>query len=781
MSEPCPAPAQLEQLLTGRDDLMEAALEHHLEQCPRCQQKLDQLTASASTLGQRFRSAAGPPSFPAAGEAFVRRLKEETPPLWDSDGPGASTVAQDPMGRGGMAAASIASTASLVEALRQFRLLEPPQLAEVTRTLAARFPDPKALARELMQRGWLTPYQANQLLQGRGQGLVLGSYTLLERLGEGGMGQVFKARNWKLGKVVALKLIRKERLGNADATKRFQREIRAVAALSHPNIVLAYDADEIGGTHLLVMEFVEGATDLARLVKKNGPLPTPQACDYIRQAALGLQQVYERGLVHRDIKPHNLLLAADGKTVKILDMGLARLNHPSSDDDKSTTVTKEGTVMGTPDYIAPEQALESHTVDIRADLYSLGCTFYLLLTGRVPFPGGSLGAKLLRHQMDEPTPVEQLRPEVPPGVAAVVRKLMAKKPDDRYQTPAEVAAALASLSIPGGRPLPIASGPDRPVAEGDQATAVAGISGDTLDSLPTAVAAGDAREAVASPRRRRRPAAGFRRLWLGVAGCAFVLVAAVILLLLRGGLVEKQLPATEKDHPVIAGAPAGKTPARVDDTWLKQVAALPAAKQVDAVAAKLKELNPGFDGKVTPTINNGVVTEILFLTDNVTDISPVQGLRRLKALGCSASAVGKGKLADLSPLEGMPLTALWFYGTRVSDLSPLAGMPLTDLGFNGSAIADLSPLQGVPLVSLDCGSTSVSDLSPLRGMSLQSLNCRYTKVTDLSPLQGMPLKALWCDFKPERDAEVVHSLETLEKINDKPAKEFWKEVDEKKP
>jgi serine/threonine protein kinase len=780
MSESCPAPAQLEQLLTGRDDLITAALEHHLEQCPRCQQQLEQMTASASSLGQKFRSPSGT-SLPAAGEAFVRRLKEETPLLWDSAGSSASTEWQDPVIPVGTAVVPITSTASLVEALGRFRLLEPAQLTEVTRTLAPRFPEPKALARELIQRGWLTPFQANQLLQGRGQGLVIGSYTLLERLGEGGMGQVFKARNWKLRKVVALKLIRKERLSNAGAVKRFQREVRAAASLSHPNIVLAYDADETGGTHLLVMELVEGATDLSRLVKKNGPLPVPQACDCIRQAALGLQHICKRGLVHRDIKPHNLLLAGDGKTVKILDMGLARLNDPSSDEDKSSTVTKEGVVMGTPDYIAPEQALESHTVDIRADLYSLGCTFYYLLTERVPFPGGSLGAKLIRHQMDEPTPVEQLRPEVPPVVAAVVRKLMAKDPKARYQTPAEVAAALASLSIPGGRPLPITSRPERPLTEEGQATAVAGMSADTLDSPPASKAAGAPAETGELPPRRRRNTPAFRGLWFAVAGGLFVLVGGILLQFLPGGPGGKQLPATEKGQPAVAATPPGKTPAKVDGAWLNKVAALPAEKQVEAVAAKLKELNPGFDGKVEPKINDGVVTELVFLTDNVTDISPVQGLRGLKALGCSASAVEKGKLGDLSPLKGMPLTALWCYGSRVSDLSPLKGMPLTELGFNGSAITDLSPLKGMPLVSLDCGSTGVADLSPLKGMSLQSLNCQYTKVTDLSPVQGMPLKALWCDFQPERDAAVVGSLKTLEKINDKPVKEFLKEAEEKKP
>lgn len=339
---------------------------------------------------------------------------------------------------------AVDSSGSLVDALRQYRLLEPSQLDEVTRTLQARFSDPKAVAGELIRRGWLTPFQVNQLFQGRGQELLLSSYVLIERIGEGGMGQVFKARNWKLGRIVALKLIRKERLDNPSAIRRFQREVRAAAALSHPNIVLAYDADEIAGTHLLVMEYVEGATDLAKLVKRDGPLPVAQACEFIRQAALGLQHANERGLVHRDIKPHNLLLTTGGTQIKVLDMGLARLDSCPADAEGSSAMTREGAVMGTPDYIAPEQAREAHTVDIRADVYSLGCSLYQLLTGRVPFPGGSFTEKLLKHQMDEPAPVESLRKELPPGLAAVIRKMMAKRCEDRYQTPGEVATVLAA-------------------------------------------------------------------------------------------------------------------------------------------------------------------------------------------------------------------------------------------------------------------------------------------------------------------------------------------------
>src|SRR5262249_45526423 len=271
---------------------------------------------------------------------------------------------------------------------------------------ARRFSDPRNLAQALMKKTWLTPYQVNQIFQGQANSLVLGQYRLLERVGEGGMGQVFKARHQSMGRIVALKVIRKDRLENEVAVKRFRREIQIVGQLAHPNIVLAFDADAVGQSHFFAMEFVDGI-DLSRLVKQSGPLPVAQACDYIRQAAMGLQHAHERGLVHRDIKPGNLLLAkadsgingtssragrgkrtggAAGKPlIKILDMGLARL---SCFDEDSTTMqlSQDGTVMGTPDYMAPEQGKNSHLVDWRADIYSLGCTFYYLLTGQMPFP-----------------------------------------------------------------------------------------------------------------------------------------------------------------------------------------------------------------------------------------------------------------------------------------------------------------------------------------------------------------------------------------------------------
>ncbi|MCC6421524.1 MAG: serine/threonine protein kinase, partial [Gemmataceae bacterium] len=331
-----------------------------------------------------------------------------------------------------------ASVDDLVRLLLDGGLLEPEQRAALD-GLQAAFPDPRALARELVQRGWLTPYQVNRLMQGRVEEMLLGPYVLLEGVGEGGMGQVFKARHRVMNRVVALKLIRKEQLDSGAAVQRFRREIQAAGQLAHPNIVMAHDAGQVGERHFLVMEYVAGV-DLGRLVRQQGPLAVPQACAAARQAALGLQHAHERGLVHRDVKPSNLLLASDG-VVKLLDLGLARpfaVPGPSGAE-----LTQSGVVMGTPDYLAPEQALDPRAVDIRADIYSLGCTLYFLLTGRPPFPTeGSLTQKLLWHQHADPDAVEAARPDVPPALSAVLRRMMARRPADRYQTPGEAAAAL---------------------------------------------------------------------------------------------------------------------------------------------------------------------------------------------------------------------------------------------------------------------------------------------------------------------------------------------------
>jgi formylglycine-generating enzyme required for sulfatase activity/tRNA A-37 threonylcarbamoyl transferase component Bud32 len=338
----------------------------------------------------------------------------------------------------------ITSVLGFLAALRQSQLLAPEQFDELPDVVAA-FPEPADLAKELLRRGWLTLYQIAHLFQGRASDLLLGRYVLLEPLGQGGMGQVFKARHRRLDRTVALKLIRPDQLTDPEVVRRFQRESRAAGRLAHPNVITIHDADEINGTHFFAMEYVEG-TDLGRLVARRGPLPAEEACDYVRQAALGLQHAHERGLVHRDVKPANLLVTGSPPVVKVLDLGLARLQRLTEEERLASFLTTDGALLGTLDYQAPEQALDPRSVDTRADVYSLGCTLYHLLAGRPPFADCSPPQKLVGHKREEPPALEAARPDLPPGLVAVVRRLLAKQPAERYQTPAEVAAALAPFA-----------------------------------------------------------------------------------------------------------------------------------------------------------------------------------------------------------------------------------------------------------------------------------------------------------------------------------------------
>jgi hypothetical protein len=268
-------------------------------------------------------------------------------------------------------------------------------------------------------------------------------------------------------RLVALKVIDRSLTGNPAVVERFRREVKAAGALSHPNIVHAYDAEQAGDSHFLVMEYVEGTT-LARLVERDGPLSVARACDTIRQTARGLQRAHESGLVHRDIKPHNLMLTPQG-VVKILDFGLARLAREATPLSPATAdtappvahapgLTQLGMVMGTADYMAPEQASDARAADIRADIYSLGCTLYFLLTGRPPFPEGTMLDKLRAHRQSDPTPPSNFRTDIPPALSRVLERMMAKDPAQRYQTPAELAEALRPFLVaPKRRPWRVAA------------------------------------------------------------------------------------------------------------------------------------------------------------------------------------------------------------------------------------------------------------------------------------------------------------------------------------
>ena len=285
-------------------------------------------------------------------------------------------------------------------------------------------------------------------------------YHVTGLIAKGGMGDVFLAEHRSMGRTVAIKVINKKLVRDPEVVERFQREVQTAARLSHVNIVTAYDAEQIEDIHILVMEYVDGLS-LSALVKQCGPLPITAACDYARQAAIGLQYAHEQGIVHRDIKPHNLMLASG--TVKILDFGLASLTggtvgERSPEEPSDASLTAAGSVMGTPDFISPEQAQDAHRADIRSDIYSLGATLYYLLSGRAPFAVGSVAERLKSHAETTPPAICDLRSDVPAELSAIIARMLLKDPDQRYQTPQQVATALTPFA---SQAAPITATPTR--------------------------------------------------------------------------------------------------------------------------------------------------------------------------------------------------------------------------------------------------------------------------------------------------------------------------------
>ncbi|MGE3776390.1 MAG: protein kinase [Pirellulaceae bacterium] len=297
------------------------------------------------------------------------------------------------------------------------------------------------LAEALVKENLLTAYQARVLLAGDSSGLVLGNYTVLDKIGQGGMGRVYKAWHRRMKRVVAIKTLPAELTHDEKAIQRFHREVEVAAQLSHRNIVTAYDADEVSGIHFLVMEFVEGP-NLNLLVKELGPFSVIDAMRCVIDAAHGVSFAHRQGIIHRDIKPANLLLDPKGM-VRVLDLGLARTQDLSRQTTEAQAeLTSEETVVGTADYLAPEQALTPKRADHRVDVYSLGITLYYLLTGKIPYPGDSMLDRLVAHR-ERPVPsVRDARPEVPVELEAICQKMMAKEPDDRYSTLNDVIRAL---------------------------------------------------------------------------------------------------------------------------------------------------------------------------------------------------------------------------------------------------------------------------------------------------------------------------------------------------
>lgn len=315
--------------------------------------------------------------------------------------------------------------AEFLTALRAACLLTRDQVASLDDIVPPEV-NPARAAHALVAAGLITKFQAGRLLAGKSSGFHVGPYIIREKIGDGAMGKVFRAKHRTMHRAVTVKVLSNELMQTPDSREVIQREVRAAAQLSHPNIVTAYDSNELGEHYYLVLEYVDGP-NLDDLVRERGPLPISEACELMRQAALGLAHAHARGMLHLNIKPTNLLVAPSG-ALKISDFGIAKLS-PSENRD----------------FIAPEQAHYPQLADARADLYSLGAVFYFLLTGRTLFPKGTPDETVQRHMFDEPFRIERLRSEVPAPIAALIHQMLAKQPEARPTSAADVAARLGAL------------------------------------------------------------------------------------------------------------------------------------------------------------------------------------------------------------------------------------------------------------------------------------------------------------------------------------------------
>jgi serine/threonine-protein kinase len=459
-----------------------------------------------------------------------------------------------------------AATSDVLEVIRGSSILTERQL-EIIKSGAAQgeYPtEPSELATRLIKDGVLTEYQARQILKGKLDALTFGRYVILDFLGKGTMGKVYKARHRMMGRIVVLKILDSQYISNVRSLARFQREMQLVGRLDHPNVVRAFDADRLADCYFIAMEYVPGPT-LLELLKTRGALHPADVVYYVSQAADGLAHAHARGVLHRDIKPSNLLLT-EGRKIKVLDFGLGTLLQQ---EELGTALTAVGITVGTPDYLSPEQA-RMVKIDGRSDLYSLGCSMYHLISGQLPFKGESSMDCIVGRITGQPIPLSEVRPGLPLRLVQTIEKFMATNPDDRFQTADEAAAVLRSLLRPKSpapvRPAPaqatIASVPAPIVKEIATAPVpvTKGITTPQAPLLPVGAAVGASkpkRESLQSRSTSRRLKA--KRV-LAAVGVATVSLITVWMLFLGSSTDEsarsQQSISNTKSEPIVPEAPA---------------------------------------------------------------------------------------------------------------------------------------------------------------------------------------------------------------------------------
>jgi serine/threonine protein kinase len=683
----CPSVDELRQALLGRaSEPKLAAVEQHLSECPACL-KVCQTVAAEDTLVEAMRNQSTVKQ--PAGEipGSLRGLMDRLRQLKPGEGKEAASIAGPVSAEGPKKGPPLPTLEAFGKLLADNGLVTAGDLAAVQQALPAenRPKDAQALGRLLIEKGKLTRFQVSNALQGKAKWLVFGEYLVLDQIGAGGMGQVFKAQHRRMERIVALKVLPPSSVKSPDSVKRFHREVKAAAKLEHPNIVTAYDAGEANGVHFLVMQYVDGQ-DLNSLVKKNGPMGVAQAVEYITQAACGLAYAHSEGVIHRDIKPGNLLVDKKG-VLKILDMGLARIDDSASAMMAAQEgLTQSGQVMGTVDYMAPEQAFDTRQADARSDIYSLGCTLYRMLTGMPLYEAETLVQKILAHREQAIPSIRTRRPEVSEALEQVVAKMLAKKPAERYQTMNEVVAGLekvaGTLRVPSAepqktaatsgtvagspaRPLPVA----KPLAQPAQAAVAHSASADGTRSVP----------ATLPPRRNNR------KLLIGAAAAGFIFLFAGVVIYIRN-----------KDGEKLA------------EIKLEEAASVEIKATSDQPAAvPSPPANPKVNTSTAPPNSSDANRQV------ISWVLKAGGWARLKVDG------NKVNVRDIKELPERPFQV---------DQIHLTGRPISN--------SDLTTLKSIAepllLTSLSLDGTQVTDagLSNLESFkSLQTLNLKQTACT----------------------------------------------------